>query len=231
MDTAPKIFADLVSDQQELILKHLSLLLETNESLNMTRIASTDEAMLLHIEDSLAALPAITAAPNGLYGDLGSGNGYPGIPLAIVSGRQTVLVESIKKKAAALEQFVFSLGLSSRIEVAGERIEELAERERGQFSVLTARALTSLPSLMELASPLLAQNGQLICFKSKLADDELQTAKKIEQKMGLQLISDTRYCLSDKRTERRLLIYSKSGESEVKLPRRAGMAQKRPYTH
>lgn len=231
MGNRQNIYSSLPSSKQDLILKHLSLLLETNESLNLTRIASPEEAKVLHIEDSLAALPELLASPEGLYGDLGSGNGYPGIPLAIASGRQTILVESVKKKAAALEHFVAELGLFSQIQVVGERIEEAAWDRRTQFAVLTARALTALPSLLELASPLLQTNGHLICFKSQLPNEELDTARSIETKMGFTLLSDDKYVLSDSRTERRMIVFQKTGDTTVLLPRRVGMAQKKPYTH
>ena len=86
----------------ELLNKHLDLVVKANETTNITRIVSWESAQVLHIEDSLSALPEFETAPEGLYGDLGSGAGFPGIPIAIETGRETVLVESVKKKAALL---------------------------------------------------------------------------------------------------------------------------------
>ena len=81
-------------DEKQLIRKHLELVLEANETTNLTRIDTFDEGMLLHVEDSLAGLDEVKQAPPGLYGDMGTGGGYPGIPLAIMTKRETVLIDS-----------------------------------------------------------------------------------------------------------------------------------------
>ena len=78
-----------------LLKRHLELVIEANKVTNITRISTWDEGMLLHVEDSLVGLPEVVAAPEGRYVDLGSGAGYPGIPLAVESGRRTLLVDSV----------------------------------------------------------------------------------------------------------------------------------------
>ena len=77
------VFESLSSSQRQLIEEHLKLVIDANKQINLTRIDSYDEGMLLHVEDSLAGLEELNKAPSGLFGDLGSGAGYPGIPLAI----------------------------------------------------------------------------------------------------------------------------------------------------
>ena len=96
-----------------------------------------------------------------------------------------------------------------------------------EFSVITARALTSLPSLMELASPLLKQGGILIALKSK-EENEFSNSQ-LENKLGLRKIKERSYFLSDQETYRVVYVFEKYKDPEVKLPRRPGMAQKRPY--
>ena len=103
-------------EQMALLERHLDLVMAANEQVNLTRITSRDEARVLHIEDSLAGLPEVQAAPAGLLGDMGSGAGFPGIPLAAVTGRKTVLIESVGKKAAFLKAFVDELGLACEVE-------------------------------------------------------------------------------------------------------------------
>lgn len=222
------LMSEITSTQQNLIQKHLELLIEANKVTNLTRITSKEEARILHIEDSLVAVPELSAAPDGLYGDLGTGGGYPGIPLAIVSGRTTVLVDSVGKKTAVLDRIVQDLGLQKRISTYTGRIEELAFERGGAFSVLTARALTQLPSLLELAAPLLCLGGRLISYKANISDEELSAAKALEGKLGMKLASDRSLLLSDRATHRRILVFEKIAESTVKLPRRNGMAQKKP---
>lgn len=221
--------AEVSAPQRALIEQHLDLVLQANKTLNLTRIANREEAELLHIEDSLVGLPECQQAPEGRYADIGSGGGFPGFPLAIVTGRQTLLVESVKKKAEMLEAFAEQLGLSSQVSVYAGRTEELAGHQPEAFSLITARALTALPSLLELASPLLQQGGWLVAYKSDNVDDELEGALGIQDKLGMVLRSDRHVLLSDGSTPRRILVFEKVSEPQVKLPRRPGMAQKRPY--
>lgn len=207
--------------------KYLNKVLEANESINLTRVTDNQEAILLHLEDSLAVLEELMKAPEGLYGDLGSGGGFPGVPLALASSRTTVLVDSVKKKMAVVDDILDDLGLADQISTYGKRIEELAVEEPESFSVLTARALTSLPSLLELASPLLKQGGHLIALKSK--EEDSFDNPSLENRLGMRLLSKRDYYLSDQESYRTVYVFEKYKEPEVKLPRRIGMAQKRPY--
>lgn len=217
-----------ISDQQkQLLLKHLELVIEVNKSLNLTRIKTIDDGKLLHIEDSLSALPEIKDAPDGPYADLGSGGGFPGIPLAIMTGRETLLVDSVKKKMAALDHIISELELSN-VHTYDGRIEELSKNRPEEFSVVTARALTALPSLLELASPLLRENGVLVCYKAQMVEDEATWGKSIAQKLGFTLESERTFFLSDKKTQRTILAFRKDAKSEISLPRKTGLAQKRP---
>jgi len=218
------------ADKRGLIKKHLALVLQANKQTNLTRITSFEEGLLLHVEDSLAGLPEIDKAPNGLYADLGTGAGFPGIPLAIASGRQTLLVDSVHKKTAILDSIVTELGIQGQVCTYTGRIEQLAREKREGFAVLTTRALASLASLIELASPLLPFSGQLICYKAKIDEAELGNAERLKEKVGMRLVSDRAFFLSDGQTTRRILVFEKYRHPATKLPRREGMAQKRPYS-
>lgn len=218
----------LNADRKVLIDRYLEAILEVNKTLNLTRIEDSEEARLLHVEDSLSGLEELKAAPDGLYGDLGSGGGFPGVPLAIASGRQTILVDSVKKKMAAVASAVDELGLASQIDTYDGRIEDLAVERAGQFSALTARALSRLSVLMELASPLLKNGGHLICYKAQLSDEELEHALSLQKYLGMKLVSNRAFLLSDNETARRIVVFEKYKEPGLKLPRRVGLAQKKP---
>ena len=218
----------LNADRKALIDRYLEAILEVNKTLNLTRIEDSEEARLLHVEDSLSGLEELKAAPDGLYGDLGSGGGFPGVPLAIASGRQTILVDSVKKKMAAVASVVDELGLASQIDTYDGRIEDLAVERAGQFSALTARALSRLSVLMELASPLLKNGGHLICYKAQISDEELEHALSLQKYLGMKLVSDRAFLLSDNETARRIDVFEKYKEPGLKLPRRVGLAQKKP---
>lgn len=216
-------------EQRKLLDLHLELVLKENEISNLTRIVDRDQGQLLHIEDSLLGLPELMVAPEGRYGDLGTGGGFPGLPLAIMSGRETILIDSVAKKTHALDRIINNLELGASVSTYTGRTEELAQQQPASFSVLTARALSSLPSLLELAVPLLQQGGQLICYKATLDSAEIEQCMLLEKKLGMKLISKRESTLSDGETHRAILVFEKTAEPMVKLPRRPGMAQKRPY--
>ena len=223
------VFESLPVEQRDLIEEHLRLVIAANEKINLTRIDSLDEGMLLHVEDSLAGLGELNQAPDGLYGDLGSGAGYPGIPLAIASGRQTVLIDARKKKMDVMQGIIEELGLVDRVSVFAGRAELLARTQSKRYAALTARALSQLPVLLELASPLLKQGGVLICYKANLSDEELDNAKRVRKLVGMSIQNDRSFTLGDG-YKRRLLVFAKTDEPTVKLPRQEGIAQKHPLS-
>lgn len=220
--------AGLTVLQKELLLQYLHEVLEANKITNLTRIESPDEAEVLHLEDSLVGVPEIERAPEGRYGDLGSGGGFPGVPLAVATGRETVLVDSVKKKMKLVSSILDTLGLSGQVTTCDLRIEELSLEEPESFAVLSARALTRLNSLLELASPLLIKGGLLVCYKAQLPEGELEEALAMASRVGMAFVSQRSVVLSDGVTERTILVFEKVGDPDMKLPRRIGQAQKNP---
>lgn len=219
----------MAEDQtMSLMQRYLDSILEANEVTNLTRITDGEQARLLHIEDSLVGLPEVNEAPTGLYGDLGSGGGFPGVPLALATGRKTLLVDSVKKKMAIVQSALDDLSLSEQISTSSERIEDLPLEYKEKFAVLTARALSKLVSLIELASPLLKNGGRLVCYKAQLSSEELEEALAVQDLVGMKMISQREICLSDGETTRTIVVFEKIGKSRIKLPRRIGLAQKQP---
>ncbi len=215
----------LSSAQAGALSAHLQAVLETNESMNLTSIHPQD-AVRLHVLDSLTAGPALELAPPGPFADIGSGAGFPGIPLAVLSGRPVALVESVKKKAAFLEREATELRLEATVHPI--RAEELAVEMPGGFAAVTARALSSLPSLVELASPLLRLGGLLLCMKGRVDDEELMRGDRVAALCGMRRTSTRRVSVPGAEVERSIVIYEKLSQSQVRLPRRPGMAQRQP---
>ena len=217
-----------LTDEQKMVLnKHMELVIRFNSIVNLTRIDEKEKALLLHIEDSLTGLKELNDSPDGLYGDLGSGGGYPGIPLAIASGRKTVLIDSRMKKMEAMKAIVEELGLSDQISTYAGRAELLSRSKAGEFSVLTARALAKVSVLLELASPLLKIGGHLICYKSQVDEEEYENALRVAELVGMNLITDRSFLLGED-YKRRIITFEKIRKSKVKLPRNEGAAQKNP---
>ncbi len=215
--------------QRELLDKHLELVIEENKVTNLTRIVDWESAQVLHVEDSLAGLPEVEEAMEGPYLDMGSGAGFPGIPLAIMTGRETLLADSVGKKTRALDSFAAALGIEDIVSTYHGRIEDLALQQPNHFSLVTARALSSLASLLELASPLLAKGGRLVCYKTHSKSEELEHAREIARKLGMEFVSSRGFTLSDGETSRAIIVFRKRCNPSMKLPRRVGMAQKKPF--
>lgn len=213
------------NDIKNLLDDYLAEILKVNKNLNLTRVTDFNTAQLLHIEDSLLILDEVNSAPEGKMLDLGSGGGFPGVPLAIASGRETILIDSVKKKMSAVDNILKQLNITN-VNVSGDRIEEYSLEHPEEFSVITARAVSSLPALLELASPLLKENGHLILMKSREIESYNEDIALSE--LGLKLISTREYMLSDKETFRCVYVFKKIQKHSKKVPRRNGMAQKRP---
>lgn len=211
--------------QAEALLGHLRLVEEANASFNLTAIRP-EEAVAMHLLDSASAVPHLERAPHGEFADLGSGPGFPGIPLAILTGRPVTLVESVKKKAAFLEGASAELCLKATVRPV--RAEELAVERRASFSALTARALSSLPALVELASPLLRLQGLLICLKGRPEEEELERGDAVGELCGMLRVETSTVAVPGLDATRTIVVYRRSGNPRVLLPRRNGMAQRQP---
>ena len=157
----------------EPLLDYLALLLRWNRTYNLTAVREPLEMVDKHLLDSLAMQPHVAdiAATGGALADLGTGAGLPGIPLAIARpGLRVALVESNGKKARFMREAVRRLGLAD-VRVAESRIEALDEP--GAFDAITARALATLPLIVELGGHLLKPGGRLLAMKGVYPHDEV----------------------------------------------------------
>ncbi len=171
--------APLPGEAREAILGHLRLLLAWTASVNLTAIRDPGAAVTGHLLDSLAALPYLREFGVRRLVDLGSGGGYPGLPLALaLPAERALLVDSIAKKAAFLKVAVRAAGADRSVAVATVRGEALAadRHHRERWPAVTVRAVAPLPELVELAFPLLAPGGILVAWKRAPIDDELARA-------------------------------------------------------
>lgn len=159
---------------------HVRLLLAWTEAINLTAIREPQAVARLHVLDSLAALPLLAARGIARILDLGSGGGFPGIPLAAALGSdRALLVDSVGKKAHFLRTVVTATGLGRRIAVEPQRAELVARdpRDREAWPAVTARAVTSLAELVEIGLPLATPDGVLLAWKRGPVEDELSAAR------------------------------------------------------
>jgi 16S rRNA (guanine527-N7)-methyltransferase len=155
------------------IADHVRLLLAWTAAINLTAIREPVAAAREHVLDSLTALPLLRSRNTSDLLDIGSGGGFPGIPLALALPRaRTVLVESVGKKATFLAAVLDALELRPRVAVAATRAETLAAdpHHRGRWSTVVVRAVGPLAELAELSLPLLAPGGVMVAWKRQGED-------------------------------------------------------------
>ena len=226
---------ELTYDQATLLLKHLDLVIEKNKVMNLTRIVTIQEAIDKHIVDSLLILKVIEnkrllegkKPGNGRFLDIGSGAGYPGIPLAITTSLQGTLIDSVGKKVKAIQEFIEHLGLSNA-HAEHIRAEELAKTTNNSFGLIVARAVAETAVLMEYAAPLLPLGGQLIVTEALPSEEELQHAQAVEDLLGLHSVSRETFELPNESGMRTIITYEKTSKEKIKLPRNTGMAKHHP---
>jgi 16S rRNA (guanine527-N7)-methyltransferase len=215
-------------ETQHSVLEYLDVVIELNTSLNLTRIVSPDSAVRLHVLDSLVALPEVSSAPAGTLLDIGTGGGFPGVVLCLASTRDGILLDSVGKKARAVNTAISALGATETIRALPERAEEHARSHGQEYAVVTARAVSELPALVELAAPLLLDGGRLIALKGAPEDRELQRARAVGSKVGMRELSVRRLILPGGDESRCIVTYQRSGVQHVRLPRKNGAAQNSP---
>ncbi len=179
--------ADLAGPARSAVVDHLRLLLAWNAAINLTAIRDPTVAVRRHVLDSLTAVPVLRERGIDALVDLGSGGGFPGLPLAaVLPARRALLVESVAKKARFLDVAVEAIGATGRIEAFAGRAEELAadRRHRERWPAVVARAVGGLGELAELSLPLLAPDGILIAWKRGDVASELAAAERAVAILG-----------------------------------------------
>lgn len=202
----------------ERLAQYGALLLETNRHFNVSG-ANTPEALTPHIEDSLLVAKYVRSP----LIDIGSGGGLPAVPVAIATGSHITMVESTTKKAAFLESLLGQLGLQGQ--VVPERAE-LAGRHtdlRERFSCATARAVSTLPTVLELTLPFLAVGGVAVLQRGRLDESERNAAADAAGMLGGKITEEI-----PGPGERRIVLVQKVSPTPERFPRRTGVPEKRP---
>jgi 16S rRNA (guanine527-N7)-methyltransferase len=171
---------DLPAEAHAAIEDHLRLLLAWNEAINLTAIRDPAEAIRRHILDSLTAVSILRRQRVDAFVDIGSGGGYPGLPLALaVPARRALLVDSVDKKARFLRTAAAAVAPGGSIEAFAGRAETLAadRRHRERWPAVVARAVGSVAELAELGLPLIAPGGVLVAWKRGDLAQELAAAE------------------------------------------------------
>lgn len=194
-----------------------------------TTVRDPSTAIEVHLADSLVALDLVEVRRAARIADLGSGAGFPGLPLAIALPRAAVdLVEANARKCELVDRLISATGLENARSVP-QRAETLATGgERGAYNVVTARALASLPVLVEYAAPLLRAGGALVAWKGARDREEERAGDEAADQVGLSRAEATAVEPFPEAHSRHLHVFVKRRATPDRFPRRPGMAAKRP---
>lgn len=228
-DTCAAWQIPLSATQQDQFERYAAELVRWNATTNLTTITEPREIVIRHFLDSLALARAWPTAPPASLADIGTGAGFPGLPLKILWPRlRLLLVESVGKKTEFLRHMVDQLALED-VEIATARAEELGHDPgyREQFGAVTARAVATLNVLVEYCLPLCTIGGQFVAPKSRSGHDEAQAAHHAVQVLGGEFLLPLEIQLPDIEA-RTLIVVRKVQRTPAQYPRRIGVPAKRP---
>lgn len=211
--------------------RYLELLQEWNEKINLTAITKKEEVYLKHFYDSLTAGLYVDFS-KGVHSlcDVGSGAGFPSIPLKIIyPNLQITIVDSLKKRIGFLETVVNELGLED-VYLYHDRAETFGQNKqfRASFDFVTARAVARMSVLSELCLPLAKKGGTFIAMKAAHAPEELDEGRRAIGLLGGKVRDDIFFELPEEAGERHIILIDKTKETPNKYPRKPGTPNKSP---
>lgn len=227
-ERASKININLSVEQLRKFYTYMELLIEWNEKINLTTIIEPEEIILKHFIDSITISNEINDGDNVV--DVGTGAGFPGIPLSIVNSQiKITLVDSLNKRLIFLKDVIDKLELKN-VELIHSRAEEFGQNKkyREKFDVATSRAVANMSTLSEYLVPLVKINGKCIYMKASEIDKEIEDAQKAINILGGNIKNIKKFKLPDSDIGRTIIIIKKEKSTPSKYPRKPGTPSKEP---
>jgi 16S rRNA (guanine527-N7)-methyltransferase len=225
---AKKMKIELSNQQLEQFYLYMNLLLEWNEKINLTAITDPKEIILKHFIDSITIATYLKNAQSIL--DIGTGAGFPGIPLAILeNSKDFILMDSLNKRIIFLQEVIQKLTLT-RVQAIHGRAEELGKEKehREHYDLVTSRAVAKLNILLEYMLPFIKMGGRCICMKSQEIEEELEEAKQAIELLGGKLEKVDEIILPESDVKRKIIVIQKVRQTPIKYPRKPGIPTKEP---
>lgn len=228
-----EVFADKMSDafhhaglaitdrQMQQFYTFYDQLVTTNEVLNLTALTDVDDVIIKHFVDSLTCYDTQYFAPHSTVIDVGTGGGFPGVPLAIYdSTLEITLFDSLQKRLRFLDSIIYTLSLV-HVRTLHGRAEDMSHTEhRAAYDIATSRAVARLQVLAEWTLPYVKRGGYVVALKGAMYEDELQDAKKALQILG-GVVREVRPITLPELDDKRAIIYiEKVKETPKKYPRK-----------
>ncbi len=217
-------------EQINQLLKYKDILLEWNQRMNLTAIEDPKEVIIKHFLDSITCLQVSQLKSDGTLIDVGTGAGFPGIPLKILFPElQLTLLDALNKRINFLKEVASALELKEVNFVHG-RAEDFGQNKnyRGQFDFAVARAVASMNVLAEYCLPFVRVGGYFICQKGPQLEVELKEAKKALSVLGGQVVEELTPQLPFSDIKHRIVVIEKVKQTPTKYPRKAGKPSKEP---
>lgn len=225
-----QLYIALSEKQMEQFLQYYELLVEKNKVMNLTAITEFDEVVEKHFLDSVSLTQQMDLHQPLKVLDLGTGAGFPGIPLKIVFPElEITLMDSLNKRVLFLQDVISSLQLQN-IEAVHGRAEEAARNKkyRESFDLCVSRAVANISTLSEYCLPFVKIGGSFISYKSSTIEDELKDGKKGIAILGGKVKDVYKFTLSDSKLQRSFVIIEKEKKTPKAYPRKAGTPSKDP---
>ena len=214
-----KINIDVTEKQLEKLKVYKELLIEYNKKFNLTALKTDEEIYLKHFYDSLTITKVINLDKELNVLDIGTGAGFPGIVLKIFFPKlNIILLDSNNKKITFLNEVIYKLKLE-KIECIHGRAEELNDRYREYFDIVTSRAVANLRVLSELSLPYVKVNGLFIAMKA-YAEEELKEAYSTIKKLSSEIITKEEFLLPIEKSMRNIIVIEKLEKTPINYPRR-----------
>lgn len=225
---AEKINLMFTDEQLNKFYKYMNLLIEWNKKINLTAIVKPEEIILKHFIDSLTINSYINEKQKLV--DVGTGAGFPGIPMKIYRpDLKVVLVDALNKRINFLNEVIKELKLEN-IETVHSRIEDFGKNNkyRESFDIVTARAVANLSVLSEYLLPLANIGGKCICMKGNEVSEECDNGKRAIDILGGKILNIDSFQLPDSDISRNIIVLQKTNKTPSKYPRKAGIPNKEP---
>ena len=228
LELANKININLTEEQIDKFYKYMKLLLEWNEKINLTAITDENEILLKHFVDSLTVLKYIKEDDKII--DVGTGAGFPGIPMAIMMPNTKItLLDSLNKRINFLNEVIKELNLKN-VETIHSRSEDCGKDilYREKYDISIARAVANLSTLSEYLLPFVKIDGKMICMKGSEVEEELNNSKYAIKELGGEISLQDEFCLPDTDIKRNIIVIKKIKYTPKLYPRKAGLPSKEP---
>ena len=225
---------ELTAEMEEQFLLYYNMLIEWNSFMNLTAITDFDEVLKKHFTDSVSLIRAIPDLAEKEYRmiDIGTGAGFPGIPLIIVFPNiSVVLLDSLNKRVNFLKEVISKLQLTDITAMHG-RAEDFAQNKeyRESFDLCVSRAVANLATLSEYCLPFVKKNGRFISYKSEKVSEEFEISGKAISVLGGEYENQVTFELPDSDIYRNLFVIKKKSATPGKYPRKAGLPSKEPIS-